>query len=587
MDTRYTHERNAQILIALMKEHGITKVIASPGMTNVSLVASIQADDFFEMYSCVDERSAAYMACGLAAETGEPVAISCTGATASRNYAPGLTEAYYRKLPILAITSSQPTSRAYHNVPQVTDRSAPMPDMARASFELQTVKDAEDDWDVTVKANEALLELRRHGGGPVHVNLIATYDPDFGVERLAAPRTIRRYATGMTLPAIRAKRVAVYVGAHLRWAKGLTEAVDEFCEMYDGVVLCDATSNYRGKYGVFGNIVANQSQVSSPCASPELMIHIGDVSGSYMSLRPKEVWRVNPDGEVRDTFRTLTNVFELEEVSFFRAYAKAGASRGVAKAINFFSDWKAQYEQNVGMIDEDSLPFSEAWMAWKTMPHLPDGSVLHLGILNSLRCWNYFEMPQSVLGYSNTGGFGIDGCVSSLVGASLADSDKICIGAVGDLAFFYDLNSIGNRHVGSNVRILLNNNGKGFEFKHYGSYPSTSGLAEITDPFIAAAGHFGDQSRSLVRDYAEALGFEYHAASSKAEYLDIMGHLVDPDPHGKPLVIEAFTTTDDENAAQKALNNLRTSVTGQAKQAVHGILGDSGVRALKKALGKK
>ena len=103
----YTAERNAQIVISLLKSHGIRKIIASPGATNICFVASVQIDPFFEVYSCVDERSAAYMACGLAAESGEPVVISCTGATSSRNYMPGLTEAYYRKLPILAITSSR------------------------------------------------------------------------------------------------------------------------------------------------------------------------------------------------------------------------------------------------------------------------------------------------------------------------------------------------------------------------------------------------------------------------------------------------------------------------------------------------
>ena len=97
----YTDEKNIQILIALLKAHGIKKVIASPGTTNMTFICSIMYDSWFEIYSSVDERSAAYMACGLAAESGEPVCLSCTGATASRNYIPGLTEAYYRKLPIL------------------------------------------------------------------------------------------------------------------------------------------------------------------------------------------------------------------------------------------------------------------------------------------------------------------------------------------------------------------------------------------------------------------------------------------------------------------------------------------------------
>ena len=55
-------ERNVQMLVYLLKEHGIRKVIASPGTTNINFVASVQFDDYFEVYSAVDERSGAYMA---------------------------------------------------------------------------------------------------------------------------------------------------------------------------------------------------------------------------------------------------------------------------------------------------------------------------------------------------------------------------------------------------------------------------------------------------------------------------------------------------------------------------------------------
>ena len=82
----YTIERSIQILISLLKQHGIKKCVLSPGTTNLTFVASLQQDSFFELYSSVDERSAAYIACGMAAESGEPVVLSCTGATASRNY---------------------------------------------------------------------------------------------------------------------------------------------------------------------------------------------------------------------------------------------------------------------------------------------------------------------------------------------------------------------------------------------------------------------------------------------------------------------------------------------------------------------
>lgn len=174
-----TTEKNALIVVSLLKEHGIRYVIASPGTTNNALIGSIQKDPFFKVYSAVDERSAAYMACGLAAETGEAVVLSCTGATASRNYAPGMTEAYYRKLPVLAITSTQQIGRIGHHVAQVIDRSVISNDVARISVTLPVVKDDEDFWDCEVKVNQAILELTRHGGGPVHINLPTTYSLPF------------------------------------------------------------------------------------------------------------------------------------------------------------------------------------------------------------------------------------------------------------------------------------------------------------------------------------------------------------------------------------------------------------------------
>ena len=117
----YTREKNTLILISLLKAHNIKKVIASSGTTNTAFVGSIQKDPFFEIYSCVDERSAAYVACGMAAESNEPVVLSCTGATAFLNYFPGLTEGYYRKLPVLAVSSTQDVSKVGHLTAQVTD----------------------------------------------------------------------------------------------------------------------------------------------------------------------------------------------------------------------------------------------------------------------------------------------------------------------------------------------------------------------------------------------------------------------------------------------------------------------------------
>ena len=316
-----TDERNAQILIQVLKAHGIKKVIASPGTTNACLVSSMQSDPFFEIYSAPEERSGAYMACGMAAESGEPVVLSCTGATASRNYMPALTEAFYRKLPILTVTSSRRNAYIGHNCDQVTDRTVLPNDVAKISVQMPIVLDDVSEWNCTINANKAVLELYHRGGGPAHINLETTYSKK-KVTDIQPVRIIRRFMKYDELPNITTQRVCIFVGAHVEMDDKLERAISEFCKKYNGIVLCDHTSNYRGEYRAFCNIVANQYYWKSTIQNVELMVHIGDISSSDYKIQAKEVWRVNPDGEIRDTFQKLYNVFEMKEIEFFEYYNK-------------------------------------------------------------------------------------------------------------------------------------------------------------------------------------------------------------------------------------------------------------------------
>ena len=390
MKKHYTNERNVQIVIALMKAHGIRYVVASPGATNVTFVGSLQNDPFFKIYSSVDERSAAYMACGIAAETGEPVALSCTGATASRNYMPGLTEAFYRKLPILAITSTQHTGRLGNLVPQVIDRSAIPNDIAKLSVNLPTIHCTEDEWDCTVKANRAILELFHNGAGPVHINLTTTYSSDFSVIELPPARVIRRYGVCDALPEITDDRVGIFVGAHLKWSLELTEAVDRFCEKYNAAVFCDHSSNYNGKYKVLFSLACHQASGNPSAYYPTQLIHIGEVSADYQTMKlgsKRRVWRVSPDGKICDLFKGLTDVFEMNETVFFKKYAeRETVDRGTSywqHCIGHKKDIDAQVPE---------LPFSNPWIASQIAGKLPRNAVLHLGILNSIRSWNFFDV---------------------------------------------------------------------------------------------------------------------------------------------------------------------------------------------------
>lgn len=576
--TRYTDEKQVQIVIALLKAHDVRRVIASPGATNITFVASIQSDPYFEVYSAVDERSAAYMACGLAAETGEPVVISSTGATASRNYFPGLTEAFYSKLPILAVTSTQVQSRVGQHVAQVIDRSTTSPDVVKLSVDLPVVQNDDQVWECEMKVNRAILELTRRGGGPAHINLPTGYSRDYSTRSLPEYRKIDRWVAGNSLPGL-AGRVAVFVGARRTWSLEETASLERFCEAYNAVVLCDHTSGYHGKYRVQSALLGGQEWADHSAIVPDVMIHIGEISGDYEThkIPRKTVWRVNPDGEIRDSFRRLRHVFEMTEQRFFDLY-----SQGEIQGTTYYQTLQNLLAQKQAMVPD--LPFSNLWIASQFAAQIPTGSVVHFAILNSLRAWNFFELPDGVRSASNTGGFGIDGCMSSLIGAALANPDKLYYLVIGDLAFFYDMNSLGNRHLTKNVRILLVNNGKGTEFtqhNHAGSLLGTN-----ADRFVAAGGHFGEKSPVLVKGYAEALGLEYIPFTSKGDSEKVVARFLSAEMQQAPMLVEAFVSAEDESEALEMIKNLQPTRSGGAKRRLKKALGPAKFQALKRKLGK-
>lgn len=256
------------------------------------------------------------------------------------------------------------------------------------------------------------------------------------------------------------------------------------------------------------------------------------------AIRTKEVWRIDEDGKIKDKFKKLTHVFIMSEKDFLTHYNEVSKTNCFHNPLPKFKNCIENLTRKI-----PELPFSNIWIASKICKALPNGSILHLGILNTLRAWNFFETNESISVYCNVGGFGIDGIMSTMIGASLVNPSKLYFAILGDLAFFYDLNSIGNRNIGNNVRIMLVNNGRGVEFHTYKH--SASKFGEDTDKYIAAAWHNGNQSHTLVKSIAESLGLEYLSASDKDEFENSYGHFVNPQI-GKPMIFEVFTHKADD-----------------------------------------
>lgn len=582
MNTYYTDEKNAQIVISLLKQHGIRKVIASPGATNAIFVASIQQDPWFEIYSSIDERSAAYIACGMAAESGEPVVINCTGATSSRNYMPGMTEAFYRKLPVIAISTSRESSQVGHLNDQQTDRSCPPKDTAKYSATIQIVKDEEDLWDCEMKTNIALLECRRDGGGPVHLNLETKYSGNFEVKELPKYRKIDRITHNDKFPELPNGKIAIFVSSFNNMSDRQKAAIDKFCESNNAVAFCDHTSVYKGKYEVQFSLVFGQTNLNKSKFQPDLAIHIGGICGNYINVatfRPKSVWRVSPDGAVQDKFRKLRYVFDMEIEHFFEYY-----SNGTQGDDSYLNECKNKISEVIAKIPE--LPFSNIWIASQLAPKMPENCAIHFSRSHTYRSWGFFDLPKSTTSISNVGGCGIDGSISSIVGASLVNKEKLYYLFIGDLAFFYDMNALGNRHIESNIRILLINNGIGTEFRNYGH--SVARFGEDANAYMAAGGHYGDKSPELVKGIAQSLGYEYLCALNKDDFAKAYERFVTPKKTDKPMIFEVFTDSKDESDALKIIRSIDSSasmsVENLAKKIIKEVLSRDNVEKIKQKI---
>lgn len=573
----YTIQENVRVVISLLKQYNIRHIVVSPGGTNIPISQAVQDDPFFTCYSIPDERSAMYFAIGLYLQTGEVIATSCTSAQATRNYVPGLTEAFYKHTPILAITTAKLERFQYQEYMQAPDQCSLPKDSVKASFDLPPITDENTRVQVYHNAKEAILETMHRNPGPVQLNIriIDALQSQFGNVELPKILPLKRYMAWdeWNDVDVKNKKILVVVGEHRPFTQRQIAALEKFCGGCNAAVYVNHLSNYHGKYSVSANLLLSCGGIKK--LKPDVLITIGGQTGDYSvfaalnGISDVEHWRVAEDGNCVDTYCCLTKIFECPDYFFFEKMAGNGVTNH-----SYYQDWVAL---NATMNYDVELPLSNCYSAQQLRDKIPQNSVMNFAILNSLRCWNYFQLDSTISCFGNVAAFGIDGCNSMLIGESMK-TDELCFIVTGDLAFFYDMNALGIRHIKNNLRILLINNNGGAEFKIM-----TRNWAENVhvDRYISANGHNGD-----AKGWAENCGFEYISAENKRDFLDNMNAFVNK--NSKPILFEIFTKEDDDAlAVSLMLDANRCNDNGmRAKGVLKAVLGDHGVKAIKSFIRK-
>lgn len=578
----YTILENARIVIALLKKHNIRHIVLSPGGSNIPIVQGVQQDPFFKCYSVVDERSAMYFAIGLYLKTGEVVATSCTSAQATRNYVPGLTEAFYKRVPVLAITMSKHPRYLLQDYMQCPIQTSLPVDSVKASYSIPIIN-TENDRALCVRTvNEAILALTHNGKGPVQLNIEELDNETWCLDsKVSLPdvRAIRRiYYNEMFKESLNNKKILIVIGEHRPFTDKQLEAIECFCNNSNTFVYSDLVSNYHGRYSLNVNarVMNMQQNVFDSRYSPDILITIGGVTGDYgifnllQNSKIKEHWRIDVDGKVIDTYNKLTRIYQMEIEDFFNNIIDLSSNSNHP----YYDMWKSLHNETVYDIE---LPFSNLYAAQVLYKRIPENSIMHFAILNSLRAWSNFDLHNSIECYSNVAAFGIDGCLSTMIGSSI-ENEHLTFLITGDLSFYYDMNALGIRHIKNNVRILLVNNNGGAEFK-------LSDLETRTDvsSYISAANHFKN-----AQGWSETNGFKYLSAYNKDMFCSQIETFVGVSD--QPIIMEIFTKAIDERVANgimrdanfvgNAINQLKKSI----KSSIKDVVGISTVDKIKSVL---
>ena len=529
------------ILMNLLRKHGVTKLVLSSGARNIPFVSTVETDPEFQCYSVVDERNAAFFALGLSQQLNEPVAMACTSGTAASNYLSGVTEAFYSHAPLVVLTFDRSPYLLHQLETQKIDQPAIFQSVVKKSVSLPLIKDEDDIWYCQRLINEALIAMRQHQDGPVHINIPLIGDQNKLVEESVNRDTIehinvidyicrdqiqfRKYAKRM-----QGKRVLIVMGQTIPLDQETQAAIRAFCKTCHTPLLADNLSNFRCDEMIFSEGVGkalNSKTISKYV--PDIVISFGANFQERIKdlLRANRAnishWSIEPEGIVRDVFKCQTALFECTALEFFREMC--------ACAEGDFSDeylraWKAL--ENAVELPE--MPFSSFYIAQEFSKLIPNNSILHTAILNSTRLMQFFKLDASITCFSNVNAFGIDGCLPTFMGQAEA-TDRLAFLLIGDLSFFYGMNAAAIKHRKNNIRILVLNNGGGAEFH---IMPDSNAIPTID-------WHIGCAHERSVKGWVESMGYEYLKAENKEELAKVLPAFVS-EAHEAPVVLETFTT---------------------------------------------
>ena len=474
---------------------GVAHAVICPGSRSTPLALMLARQDGLRIWTLVDERSASFFALGLAKASGGAVALVCTSGTAAANFYPAVVEAHYARVPLLVLTADRPHELRDVGAPQAIDQTRLYGVHAKWFMDMALPEATPDALRyVRTVAGRAVATARSGPAGPVHLNF-PLREPLIPVPPDAEPPAFRppdqAYVAATSGPrapqpdfvnALAAELAAVEHGLIVCGPQAdpaLAPAVAQLGRALGWPVLADALSGVRcGPHDLSPVVDAYDAFLRDEgwiaAHPPELVLRFGAMPTAkplllYVQRYPAARYiLVDGDGGWNDPTLLTSEVVHADGARLCAALVGAlEAVDTLSRHTAWAADW-AQANQATRRVLAEQLAqvgeLSEGKVFAELAELLPDQAALYVGNSMPVRDLDtFFPASEKAIRFlANRGANGIDGVVSSALGASVANDGPLVL-VIGDLSFYHDMNGLlaAKLYNLDATIILLNNDGGG------------------------------------------------------------------------------------------------------------------------------
>ncbi len=495
MDSTNANTALASALVEELGRCGVRHAALAPGSRSTPLALALWREAAIEVSVHIDERCAGFFALGAAQAGGAPVAVLCTSGSAAANLHPAVVEADESAVPLIVLTADRPPELRGIGAGQTIDQVKLYGSAVRWFCEVGT-HDADDDGLLHYRSTACRAYAAAAGDarpGPVHLNLCwrdplgpepvkgdVTAETELALEgRGNAPLTSVESAAPPPSPRqlddLRARIAAAERGLILCGRQpnpALAPLISELARATGYPVLAEPTSQVRLGPHDRSMVVSAYDSISRArpgSLEPDLVLRFGEMPTS----KPLRLWLKDTEELDQIVIDSGYGWYEPSRrastlVRSDPALTAVGLARGleVNRGGRWSGDWldadaaaTGAIGNALGDLDEPTEPGLHAVLGEAHR----DGDLVYTASSMPIRDQEEFvaSAATEVLFLANRGANGIDGTVSSGIGAAVASGRPATI-VLGDLALVHDLGGLlALREVETPVRLVVIDNGGG------------------------------------------------------------------------------------------------------------------------------